>query len=253
MARGGGKARQGMNNWLYGVNPLREALRAGRRPEEVYLLKGKTLPEELHKLLKRYEIVPTQVPRSFFAAFPKGHQGVAGLFKTEKAGRSLSIDDLLSLPDKEPPFYLLIDGVTDPHNLGAILRSAEFLGIKGVVMEKHRVAGGSIVTKTSAGASEHIVTVRVPNIKHAIEKMKRQGVTVIGAEADGTHLPWEVDLTGGVALVVGSEGRGIRETVRRKCDLIVRIPQLGMVSSLNVSVAAGILLYEVRRQRALAL
>lgn len=242
-----------MSNWLYGVNPLKEALRAGRRPEEVYILKGKTLPEELLKLLKRYKIVPTQVPRSFFAAFPKGHQGVAGLFKEEKARREVSIDDLLTLPDAEPPLYLIIDGVTDPHNLGAILRSAEFMGIKGVVMEKHRIAGGSIVTKASAGASEHINTVRVPNIKHAIEKMQSRGITVIGAEADGTTLPWEVDLTGGVAVVVGSEGRGMRETVRRRCDLIVRIPQLGMVSSLNVSVATGILLYEVRRQRALAL
>jgi 23S rRNA (guanosine2251-2'-O)-methyltransferase len=158
----------------------------------------------------------------------------------------VELEDLLAAPD---PLVVVLDGVTDPHNLGAVLRVAEGAGASGVVIPKDRAAGvTAAAVKASAGASEHVPIARVTNLRRAIDRMKEAGLWVYAAEVGGTPYT-ELDLTGPVGLVLGSEGRGMRRLVREGCDGAVSIPMLGAVGSLNVSVAAAVLLYEARRQR----
>jgi 23S rRNA (guanosine2251-2'-O)-methyltransferase len=158
----------------------------------------------------------------------------------------VELEDLLATPD---PLVVVLDGVTDPHNLGAVLRVAEGAGASGVVIPKDRAAGvTAAAVKASAGASEHVPIARVTNLRRAIDRMKEAGLWVYAAEVGGTPYT-ELDLTGPVGLVLGSEGRGMRRLVREGCDGAVSIPMLGAVGSLNVSVAAAVLLYEARRQR----
>ena len=161
-------------------------------------------------------------------------------------------DELLETPSRnnEIPLFLLLDGVEDPRNFGAVLRVADAGGVHGVVIQAYRsVSLSSEAVKASAGASEHIPIAMVPNIKNAIRDMKESGITIVGAEADADLAPWEADLTGPLSLVMGSEGEGMRKTVREQCDLLVRLPMRGKVNSLNVSVATGIIIFEIMRQR----
>lgn len=207
------------------------------------------LPDIVSLIKKRgLKITITYVERAFFSSFPKGHQGLAA---EVTAGKEITITDLFEISERrgEPPLYLMVDGVTDPHNLGAILRTAEVAGVHGVVLEKRRVATGETVSKASAGAVEYLPIMRVPNLKHLLPEMKERGITVVGGEADAGEVLWDADIGGPLVLIVGSEGRGIRRTVREACDILVKIPIYGHINSLNVSVAAGILLYEIRRQR----
>jgi 23S rRNA (guanosine2251-2'-O)-methyltransferase len=158
----------------------------------------------------------------------------------------VDLEDLLAAPDT---LVVVLDGVTDPHNVGAVLRVAEGAGASGVVIPKDRAAGvTAAAVKASAGASEHVPIARVTNLRRAIDRMKEAGLWVYAAEVGGTPYT-ELDLTGPVGLVLGSEGRGMRRLVREGCDGAVSIPMLGAVGSLNVSVAAAVLLYEARRQR----
>ncbi|GBE02051.1 23S rRNA (guanosine-2'-O-)-methyltransferase RlmB [bacterium BMS3Abin08] len=237
-------------NWLHGLNPVKEALRGKRKVLEVYLQRGKSegSKREVLSLCASLGIKTSYVDRSFFSSFPKGHQGIAA--RTGSL-RSYSLHDLEEITTERgaSPLYLLLDGIVDPRNLGAIIRTAEAAGIHAVITEKRRTATGETVAKTSAGALEYLPLIRVPNIKHAIKFMKEEGVTVFGAEADGERDYWSFDLRGPVALVLGSEGKGLRETVRKACDYTLRIPLLGRVGSLNVAVAAGVLVYEILRQR----
>ncbi len=236
--------------WLFGVNTVLEALRAGRPVHEVFVYrerKEKTR-EEILSLAARRSIPVSLVDKSFFSAFPKGHQGVAA--RAAPASR-YSLEDLLDISRQrgEQPFYLIIDGVADPRNLGAIIRTAEVGGVHGIILQKRGVASGETVAKASAGAVEHMPLVRVPNIKHAMRELSNEGVTIYSAEARADRLYWSADMTIPLAIVVGSEGGGIRETVKRYCDCMIRIPVRGRINSLNVSVATGILVYEAVRQR----
>jgi 23S rRNA (guanosine2251-2'-O)-methyltransferase len=235
--------------WLYGVNPVMEALRSGREIKALHIRSGRRggdakLREEAASLgipLK------TEDAGFFEGRFPKGHQGVAAEVFTKKY---ISLDELLSIPEErgQRPFFVLLDQVEDPRNLGAVLRTAEAAGVHGVVIQKRRSAGlGPEASKASAGASEHIAVCAVSNIKNAMHKMREMGITIVGAEA-GAAPVWEADLGGPVALVIGSEGRGLRRIVKEKCDLIVSLPMRGKVNSLNTSVAAGVLIYEILRQ-----
>jgi len=236
---------------IYGINPLREALRAGRDIRNLYVMKGRRIPPDLISLIKKRGLKMTHVGKAFFSSFPKGHQGLAAEVSTEK---DITIRGLFEISERreEPPLYLMVDGVTDPHNLGAILRTAEVSGVHGVILEKRRVATGETVSKASAGAVEYLPVIRVTNLKHLLPEIKDRGVTVVGGEAEAGEVLWEADLGGPLALIVGSEGKGIRRTVREACDILVRIPVYGHLNSLNVSVAAGVLLYEIRRQRSLS-
>ena len=179
----------------------------------------------------------------------EGHQGVAAWAASVDY---VSLDDLLAEAARrgEPPFLLLADGVEDPHNLGAIIRTAECAGAHGVVIPKRRSAGlTSIVAKTSAGAVSYVPVARVPNIPALLEQLQKEGVWVFGTAAEGTSDLYSADLKGPAAIVIGSEGDGMTRLVREKCDFLVSIPMKGKISSLNASAAAAILLYESVRQR----
>lgn len=241
----------GKETWLYGINPVLEALRAGRRISALYISSGrKERAEELTKEAERRRIPVRAEDASFFdSRFPKGHQGVAARV-SEKP--HLSIEELLEIPGLkgEAPFFVLLDGVEDPRNFGAIARSAEAAGVHGIVVESRRSAlSGPVVFKSSAGALEHLPVSVLPNIKHAIRMMKEAGILIAGLEAGDGLEPWTADLSVPVALVLGSEGKGLRKTVREKCDFLISLPLKGKVNSLNVSVAAGVAFFEILRQR----
>ncbi|MCU0640933.1 MAG: 23S rRNA (guanosine(2251)-2'-O)-methyltransferase RlmB [Candidatus Margulisbacteria bacterium] len=164
------------------------------------------------------------------------------------------MDNLLAAAaaKKEPPFLLILDGLEDPHNFGAILRTAEAAGVHGLVIRKARqVPVTETVVKVSTGAANLVPVARVPNIAEAIRRLQDEGITVFGLEIDGTRLYNQADYRGGVAFVVGSEGAGLARLVKERCSEVVRLPMRGKINSLNASVATGIVLYEVLRQRSL--
>jgi len=175
------------------------------------------------------------------------HQGVVALARS--ARRALELDDVLENLS-EPPFLLLLDGVTDPHNLGACLRTADALGVHALVVPKDRSAGMSpVVAKVASGAAESVPLIAVTNLARAMEQLKAAGVWLYGADEGGEQSLFETRVQGGAAWVLGAEGQGLRRLTREHCDVLVRIPMLGRVESLNVSVAAALCLYETRRQR----
>ena len=237
--------------WIYGLNPVLEALRARRNIKEVYISSGR---HEKLSLIKKEtesrEIALRIVDAAFFnERFPKGHQGIA--VKVSEKGY-MDLYELLNIPEKrnEIPFFLILDCIEDPGNVGAILRSADAAGVHGVIVQEHRSAGLSpAVSKASAGAVEYVPVSQVSNIKHAISEMKEREITIIGAESGSGNMPWDVDFSVPVGLVIGSEGRGLRKTVEEKCDFVVSIPMRGRINSLNVSAASAVLMFEVLRQR----
>ena len=179
----------------------------------------------------------------------KAHQGVIAVAAVREY---CAVEDILAVAAErgEPPFVILCDEISDPHNLGAILRTAECVGAHGVVIPKRRSAGlTSIVDKTSAGAAEHVAVARVPNLPAAIQTRKERGHWIYGTAADAPAGLWETDFTGPVCLVIGSEGEGMGRLVREQCDFLVSIPMRGKLNSLNASAAASVLMYEVLRQR----
>jgi 23S rRNA (guanosine2251-2'-O)-methyltransferase len=238
--------------WLYGLNPVLEALRAGRRIKTLYIYAGrheKVAAIRTEADARGVPVVVVTESAFFDDRFPKGHQGIAARISRRKY---VPIDELLLIPGQrgEEPFFVILDLIEDPRNLGGILRSSEAAGVHGVVIQERRAAGlGPEASKASAGASEYLPVSMVPNIKHAMHKMKESGIKLIGAEAGSADPPWALDLSGPAALVVGSEGAGLRRTVREGCDVLTSLPMRGMVNSLNTSVAAGVLIYEILRQR----
>ena len=177
------------------------------------------------------------------------HQGVIAVAAVREYA---SIDEIFAIAAErgEAPFVVVCDEISDVHNLGAIIRSAECAGAHGVIIPKRRSAGlTAVVDKTSAGAAEYLPVARVPNIPAALDELKGRGLWVYGAAAEGSSGMWQTDLTGPVCLVIGSEGSGLGRLVREKCDVLVSIPMRGQVSSLNASAAAAVLIYEVLRQR----
>lgn len=237
--------------WLYGINPVLEALRAGRQIKVIYLLHERTGKTMLIRAeAEKMGIQVKTVENNFFdSKFSKGHQGAAARVFQKSY---VTMEELFRIPSKknEMPLFMVIDCMEDPRNFGAILRSADASGAHGVVIQSHRsVSLGPEVSKSSAGAVEHVPVVMVPNIKHAMRIMKKEGITVVGAEAGVSNAVWNADLTVPLAVVVGSEGKGLRKTVKENCDIVVSLPMKGKINSLNVSVAAGILLFEILRQR----
>ncbi len=228
---------------IYGVRPLIEALRGGRR--RVFEVLDASGNAEVARAATVAGVPVKKVPHARVEELARGgvHQGVAALAEPYPYAE---LEDLLTAPDT---LVVLLDGVTDPHNLGAVLRVADGAGASGVVIPKDRAAGvTAAVVKASAGASEHVPVSRVTNLRRAIDAIKKAGLWVYAAEVGGTPYT-DLDLAGPVGLVLGSEGRGVRRLVREGCDGAVSIPMLGAVGSLNVSVAAGVLLYEAGRQR----
>ncbi|HSK99408.1 MAG TPA: 23S rRNA (guanosine(2251)-2'-O)-methyltransferase RlmB [Rubrobacteraceae bacterium] len=232
-----------MSEIVYGVRPVVEVLRTGRR--RVFEVLDATGNKEVSELATDRGVPLKRVPRSEIDALARGatHQGLAARTGSYPYA---GLDDVLARPD---PIIVVLDGVMDPHNLGAVLRVADGTGASGVVIPKDRSVGvTAAAVKASAGASEHVLVARETNLRRAIDRMKAAGVWVYAADEGGEEYT-RLDLSGPVALVLGSEGRGVRRLVREGCDGVVSIPMLGAVESLNVSVAAAVVLYEARRQR----
>lgn len=241
---------------IYGVKPVLEALRAGTRPLERILISDTAQDSRLREVNELARLAGTPVRRikreeiERFAGVGVNTQGVVALVA---AARYHDADELLVklASDKErPALAVVLDGVEDPRNLGAIIRTAECAGVGGVFIPERRAAGlTDTVAKTAAGALEYVSVARTGNVVQMLERMKEHGIWTVGAiadvEMDYTAWDWRTP----TALVLGGEGEGLRRLVRERCDALVRIPLMGHIESLNVSVAAGIVLYEAVRQR----
>ncbi len=238
---------------IEGRNAVIEALRAGRAIDKIYLAKGET-DKTLGHIASRARdagVVVVEADRRKLdqMSVTKAHQGVVAVAAVREY---CSVEDILAVAAErgEPPFIILCDEISDPHNLGAILRSACCVGAHGVVIPKRRSAGlTGIVDKTSAGAAEHVAVARVANLPSAIRDLKERGLWIYGTAADAPQSLWETDFTGPCCLVIGSEGDGMGRLVSEQCDFFVHIPMRGRLDSLNASAAASVLMYEVLRQR----
>ncbi len=240
------------NDIIAGRNPVTEALRSGRSIDCLYIAKGELSGSArvIAALARERHIPIKEVDRRKldFMTNHAAHQGVAALVSIKEYS---SIDSIFSLAESrnEKPFIVILDEIEDPHNLGAIIRTAECAGVHGIIVPKRHSAGlNGIVGKASAGAYEYMPVARVTNISAAIDELKERGCWIYGADMDGQTYCTN-DLTGACAVVIGSEGKGLGRLVKEKCDVILSLPMLGKINSLNASVAAGVLIYEFTRQR----
>ena len=238
---------------IEGRNAVIEALRAGETIDKIYILKGETDKTLGHIASKARAagIVVVDADRRKLDGMSRthAHQGVIALAAVRQY---VSVDDILQIAEDkgEKPFIIVCDEITDHHNLGAIIRTAECAGAHGVIIPKRRSAGlTAVVAKTSAGAVAHVPVARVPNIPSLLKDLKKKGVWVFGAAAGGTTNLYEADLKGAAAIVIGSEGDGMTRLAEENCDFLVSIPMRGKLNSLNASAAAAILMYEAVRQR----
>ena len=238
---------------LEGRNALNEALKAGRTIDKVFIASGDT-DKALQRLAAQAKeagavIVPVDRRKLDQMSTTHSHQGVIAL---AAAHEYFTIDDILeeAASRGENALIVICDELSDPHNLGAILRSAECAGAHGVIIPKRRSVGlTATVAKASAGAMEYMKVARVTNINNAIAELKEKGAWIFGTAAEGSIPMYKADLTGPAAIVIGNEGVGMSQLVRKNCDVMVHIPMKGRISSLNASAAASILLYEAVRQR----
>ncbi|MGI6255493.1 MAG: 23S rRNA (guanosine(2251)-2'-O)-methyltransferase RlmB [Acutalibacter sp.] len=237
---------------IAGRNAVTEALRAGRCIDSLYVQRGER-SGSLQAIIRKAkdsgaaikEADPVKLAHMCGGA---NHQGVVAVAAVKEYA---SVEDLFALAQQrdEPPFFVICDELEDPHNLGAIIRTAECAGAHGVIIPKRRSVGLTwAVGKASAGAVEHLPVARVGNLPALLDELKERGLWIYAGDMDGT--PWcQTDFTGPAALVIGSEGRGVGRLVKEKADFVVSLPLKGKLNSLNASVAAGILCYEVARQR----
>lgn len=238
---------------VVGRNAVTEALKSGRTVNRLLVAEHDTQGSirEIVNLARESGAVVETVPRSQIEAAAKGfrHQGV--LAYTSPVDYT-PLEDILDAAQSRDgaPVLLLLDELEDPHNLGAVLRTADAVGVEGVLIPKRRSCPlSATVAKTSAGAVEYVPVARIGNVAQTIRELKKAGFWIVGADMDGAADYFEADLTGALVLVIGSEGRGISRLVRESCDVLVRIPMLGKINSLNASVAGAVLMYESLRQR----
>ena len=244
-------------NVVYGVNAVLEALRAGKRQVEAVVILESARPDRLRSVLElaREKKVPVQrVPRLDLdrTLGEARHQGVmARIAAAHYAGADDLLDELAAkVGTADPPLVLGLDGIEDPRNMGSILRTAECTGVHGVFIAERRAVGlTGVVAKVAAGALEYVPVARVTNLVRLIEQLKERNIWVVGAAGDAKQSYTDWDWTLPAAVFLGSEGHGLHRLVREHCDTLVRIPVVGKLDSLNVSVAAGVLLDEARRQR----
>ncbi len=241
-----------LDNQIEGKNPVLEALKSGRSIDRILIAKGSNEGSirEIVARAKEQKIVIREIDRKKLDEISgsRAHQGIIAYVSPYNY---VEVEDILNHAKNkgEDPFIIILDEITDPHNLGAIIRTAECLGAHGIVIPKRRSVGITpAVVKASAGAVEYMLISKVTNISMTIKKLQDNGVWVAGAAMDGEEIPNQ-DLRGPLALVIGNEGAGMGRLVKESCDFIVKIPLRGKIQSLNASVAAGILMYEVIRQR----
>ena len=235
---------------LYGIHPVEQALAAGRPLERLLVAHGRggRRVEAVVAAARAANIPVSFVNRTELDRLTgtREHQGVAALAGSK---RYADLEDLIAAA-RTPALFLLLDGVEDPRNLGALLRTAHCAGADGVILPERRAAGITpAVEKVSAGASEHIAVARVINLGRALERLKKAGCWLVGLDEQAPQGFTQVDFADSVGIVLGGEGKGLHEHVRAKCDFVVSIPTFGTIRSLNVAVAAGIVLYEAVRQR----
>jgi len=238
---------------LEGRNPVIEALRSGRTINKILVTKGEREGSinQIIALAKQKGIVVQDVERARLdkLSFTGAHQGVIAFVAVKEY---VSVDDILSIAEAkgESPFIIILDEIADANNLGSILRTADCVGAHGVIIPKRRAVGLTpAVSKASAGAIEYVPVARVTNIGQTIDYLKKKNIWVVGTDAAGEKSFYESDLTGPIALVIGSEGEGIGQLVRKKCDFVVNIPMKGHISSLNAAVAGAVVMYEILKQR----
>lgn len=243
-----------MNRIIAGRQPVMEALRAGTQIEKVVFLLGVhgRVIDDIKSLAQRNEVQVTEVPRQEFRELASNAttQGVVALVSTTQ--QYVTIEALLDIPRErgEKGLLLILDEIEDPQNLGALIRTAECAGVHGVVIPKHHSASvTSTVVKASAGAVEHMAMAEVTNVVSTIEELKEQEYWIVGMDSTGEKPYTDIDYGPPTAIVVGSEGRGIRRLVKEHCDFLVRIPLHGKIASLNASVAGALVMFEAAKQR----
>lgn len=244
-------ARVDLDDAVYGVHAIEEALAAGESLRRIHVAGERRRDPAIRRLLDLASDRGTQIrfeDRRFFTQFPyKAHQGVVAV------GEPFPYETLEGVLAKRgsPALFVVLDHITDPHNAGAIIRTAESAGADAVILPERRSAGvNATVRKASAGASAHLPIARVSNIAETLRKLKKAGIWIAGADTGESSVVYDqANLGGDLALVIGAEGQGLSQVARKECDFLVRIPMLGKVASLNASVAAAVLLYEAVRQR----
>lgn len=239
--------------YIEGRNAVLEALKAGRPIDKLFVAKGDTdgSLSRIAAMAKKAGIPVVDIDRRKLdtMSVTGAHQGVIAACAVREY---VSVEDILNTAKekREDPFIIVCDEISDPHNLGAIIRTAEVAGVHGIIIPKRRSAGATAtVAKTSAGAIEYVPIAKVPNIVSALDELKKAGVWIYGTSADGQNDLWETDLRGPIALVIGSEGDGMSRLVSENCDFKLSIPMKGSISSLNASCSAAIVIYEAVRQR----
>ena len=237
-------------NLLVGRNPIREAIKAGREIEKLLVARGDLSGSAREIVARAHEarIVVQEVDRSRLDAIYPNHQGMIAY---ASAARYAQLEDIFDRATErhEDPFIVILDGVTDPHNLGAIIRTAECVGAHGVIVPERRSAGLTpAAVKAAAGACEYMNVVRVVNLNRTLEELKERGVWIVGTTLSGENA-LRADLTGSIALVIGSEDTGIADLTLKKCDRLLSLPMAGHLDSLNASVAAGVMMYAVMNAR----
>lgn len=238
---------------IAGRNPVMEALKSGREIDKILIAKG-TEGGSLIKIIGKAKDrgIPIQyVERQKLNEMSSSdvHQGIIA---TVAAYEYCEVEDILENAKSKgrDPFLLILDEIMDPHNLGSMMRTADAVGVDGIIIPKRRSVGlTSTVAKSSAGAIEYVPVAKVSNIAQTIDKIKDMGIWVAGADMSGSKEHYNMDLEGPLALVIGNEGEGISRLIKEKCDFLIKLPMVGQVSSLNASVAAAVLMYEVFRQR----
>ncbi|AEN91995.1 MULTISPECIES: 23S rRNA (guanosine(2251)-2'-O)-methyltransferase RlmB [Priestia] len=240
------------HEFIIGRNPVLEALKSGRDINKLWIAEGSQGGSmgQITQLAKRNGVLVQFVPKKKIEQMVDGiHQGVAAQVA---AYQYAELDDLFNLAEKrnESPFFLLLDELEDPHNLGSIMRTADAVGAHGIIIPKRRSVGlTATVAKASTGAIEHIPVARVTNLSRTIDELKDRGVWIVGTDAKESDDYRNLDGGMPLTLVIGSEGKGMSRLIREKCDFLVQLPMVGHVTSLNASVAASLLMYEVYRKR----
>ncbi len=241
-----------MSYQIEGRNSVSEAIKSERDIDKIYVLKdGDGRLKQIIRQAKALKIVIVETDRKQLDQLSKTgtHQGIIAQCA---ATTYVSTLDILSYAEQkgEKPFILIADRITDPHNMGAIIRTALAAGVHGIIIPKRRSVGiNETVAKVAAGALEHMKIAKVANLVNEIEYLKKQGVWVIGMDLEGAQDIYKSDLTGPIGVVIGSEGEGMSSLVRKSCDFLIKIPMIGEIQSLNASVAAGVTLFEIVRQR----
>jgi 23S rRNA (guanosine2251-2'-O)-methyltransferase len=241
------------DNLIFGRQPVLEALKSRQQIERIVILHGTSGGhiDQAKQLARKLAIPVKEADKERFVELA-GDQVTQGIVAIINSFHYAELEELLAVASErgEPPFILVLDEIEDPHNLGALIRSAECAGIHGVIIPLHNAAQvNSTVVKTSAGATAHLPIARVTNIAHTLDELKKSGMWIVGTDVDAVTSYYEQDYSGSLAIIIGNEGKGIRRLVKEKCDFLVKIPLHGKIDSLNASVAGALVMFEASRCR----